>query len=1085
MSDDPVPRPIDAGNILSGSGDLLQRVLAASSDLITIVRAEDAVFLYVNEAMVRATGYSREELVGHSESEFEFFRNPELREEMAKEIQEKGYFEGIEGQYRRKDGTIQTSITSVQIVDIGGEVCALSVSRDVTDRRQVEEKLRAAETTYRQILEEVPIATYREMVGIPDKPGTTTIYLGRQSESILGYTREDYEADPHLFWHKILHPDDFQRLEVEAKHARETGEQFRSEYRAIAKDGRTVWILDLASLVRRNDDGSQVWQGVTMDITERKQAEEGYRTLVEQIPAVTYIEEEDPASPSGWRELYVSPQVESMLGYPPERWSGEYMWLESLHPDDRDRVRSLEAQAMDAGEPFVCEYRLIASDGRVVWVHDEAWVLDERPPRRWQGIMMDITDRKRAEEQTTRREEIMSAVAFAAERFLRAGSWEDCIDEVLNHLGEAADVSRAYVFENHDDDQGRLCSSVRYEWVSPGTRSQLDYPENYGYPYEQGFERWISTLGSGGVIQGLVRDLPESERVTYERGETRALVAVPIFVEDQWWGYLGMSQARRDREFTQSEVEALKAAAGTLGAAIQRRSVEERLHKVEVTHRTLIERMPAFVYLEALDENNTDLYISPQYEQIFGYPLEERLADPGLWERLILPEDLEYVQDATRQANETGETYSAEYRIKRGDDGRIVWIHDEAVIVRDEEGEPIYWLGIVVDVTVRKEGEQRVREAEEKYRTLVEQIPAVSYIDAIDEVSTALYISPQVEGLLGYSAEERMQKPGLWMEHLHPEDRDKVLNESEQKNASGEPFSMDYRMIRRDGKMIWVHDECVLVRDEEGEPLYWQGVMADITDRKDAEAELQRALELEREAGDRLRSLDEMKNTFLTAVSHDLRTPLAAMLGLALTLEREEIGLEPAEMQDLARRIAVNARKLDRLVMDLLDLDRLSRGILEPKLNETDVGFLVQQVVNEADFVGQHPVDVQVESIVAKVDTSKIERIVENLLANAVRHTPPGTQVWVKVLAKDGGVLIAVEDSGPGVLAELKDAVFEPFRQVGSSIDNPSPGVGIGLSLVARFAELHGGKAWVEDREGGGASFRVFLPLEGALASAP
>ncbi|MEX1046216.1 MAG: PAS domain-containing protein [Actinomycetota bacterium] len=1084
MTDDPVTPPFDAGNILQGSGELLARVLDASSDLITIVRAEDAVFLYVNDAMVRATGYAREELVGHSESEFEFFTNPGLREEMAKEIQEKGFFEGIEGQYRRKDGTIQTSITSVQIVDIGGEVCVLSLGHDVSDRRETEEQLREAENSYQRIVEEIPIVTYRELVGGPDRPGTTTIYLGPHTESILGYTREEHESDPHLFWNKIIHPDDRERVREEAARANKTGEQFRSEYRAIAKDGRTVWLLDMSNRVSLSEDGSQVWRGVTMDITERKEAEEGYRRLVEQIPAVTYIEEEDSSVATGWAEFYISPQVESMLGHPREHWGGR-KWLESLHPDDVERVRAVEARSSETSEPFVCEYRLLAADGHYVWVHDEAWILDDTPPRRWQGIMMDITDRKLAEEQTTRRERIMSAVAFASERFLRAGSWEECIDEVLSHLGEAAEVSRAYVFENHEDDQGRLLSSVRYEWVSPGTPSQLEYPENHGYPYEQGFERWKSTLGSGGVIQGLVRDLPESERVQYESGETRALVAVPIFVEDKWWGYLGMSEARRDREFMQSEVEALKAAAGTLGAAIQRRFVEERLHQVEVTHRTLIERMPAFVYLEATDENNTDLYMSPQYEQIFGYPLEERLADPGLWERLIIPEDLDYVQKVTRIANETGEPYSAEYRIKRGDDGRTVWIHDDAVIVRDEDGEPLYWLGIVVDVTVRKEGEQRVREAEEKYRTLVEQIPAVSYIDAIDEVSTALYISPQVEGLLGYSAEERMQKPGLWMEHLHPEDREKVLNESKEKNASGEPFSMDYRMIRRDGKMIWVHDECVLVHDEEGAPLYWQGVMADITDRKDAEAELQRALELEREAGDRLRSLDEMKNTFLTAVSHDLRTPLAAMLGLALTLEREEIGLAPAEMQDLARRIAVNARKLDRLVMDLLDLDRLSRGILEPKLNETDVGFLVQQVVNEADFVGEHPVDVQVESIVAKVDTSKIERMVENLLANAVRHTPPGTQVWVKVLAKDGGVLIAVEDSGPGVLAELKDEIFEPFRQVGASLDNPSPGVGIGLSLVARFAELHGGKAWVEDRDGGGASFRVFLPLEGALASAP
>jgi signal transduction histidine kinase len=209
-------------------------------------------------------------------------------------------------------------------------------------------------------------------------------------------------------------------------------------------------------------------------------------------------------------------------------------------------------------------------------------------------------------------------------------------------------------------------------------------------------------------------------------------------------------------------------------------------------------------------------------------------------------------------------------------------------------------------------------------------------------------------------------------------------------------------------------------------------------------------------------------------VSHDLRTPLAAILGLAITLERDDIDLAARESQDLTRRIAANARKLDRLVTDLLDLDRLSRGILEPQRHPTDVGALVRKVVNEGDFLTDHPVQVEADPVILAVDGAKVERIVENLLANAVRHTSIGTQIWIKVNAVDDGVLIAVEDAGSGVPADLREAVFEPFRQ--GKEGGPSPGVGIGLSLVARFSELHGGKAWVEDREGGGASFRVFLP---------
>jgi signal transduction histidine kinase len=120
-------------------------------------------------------------------------------------------------------------------------------------------------------------------------------------------------------------------------------------------------------------------------------------------------------------------------------------------------------------------------------------------------------------------------------------------------------------------------------------------------------------------------------------------------------------------------------------------------------------------------------------------------------------------------------------------------------------------------------------------------------------------------------------------------------------------------------------------------------------------------------------------------------------------------------------------------------------------------------------------VHVDAPSIVVPIDAAKVERIVENLVANAGRHTPGGTQLWVRVEPAEGGVAIVVEDDGPGVPVELRQAVFEPFRQGPGGPSTHSPGVGVGLSLVARFAELHGGRAWVEERPGGGASFHVFL----------
>jgi signal transduction histidine kinase len=246
--------------------------------------------------------------------------------------------------------------------------------------------------------------------------------------------------------------------------------------------------------------------------------------------------------------------------------------------------------------------------------------------------------------------------------------------------------------------------------------------------------------------------------------------------------------------------------------------------------------------------------------------------------------------------------------------------------------------------------------------------------------------------------------------------------------------------------------------------------------RQAAMRETEQALERERDAVERLQAMDEVKNTFLQAVSHDLRTPLSAILGYSLTLQREEeLGLTGEERRELAGRLAANARKLSRLVTDLLDLDRLHRGVLEPALSPTDVGALAQSVLAGLEGLPHDRIHPELESVVVPIDTAKVERILENLLINAVRHTPPEANIWVRGGGYQGGVLLMVEDDGPGVPEGLRATIFEPFRQ-GPDGGGPSPGVGIGLSLVARFAELHGGRAWVEERSGGGASFRVYLP---------
>lgn len=382
--------------------------------------------------------------------------------------------------------------------------------------------------------------------------------------------------------------------------------------------------------------------------------------------------------------------------------------------------------------------------------------------------------------------------------------------------------------------------------------------------------------------------------------------------------------------------------------------------------------------------------------------------------------------------------------------------------------------GVMVDISDYRRTERQLQETENKYRTLVEGMPAVVYIADFGEDGPWRYLSPQIETVLGFSREEWMSGARVWREHIVPEDRQLALD-AELSLLQGERMRCEYRMIGGDGRLIWIREEAEPLLDEHGQPTQLQGVMYDITDQKRAEERLMTALDTEKEASGRLRALHDMQNSFLQAVSHDLRTPLTSILGGALTLERDTGELPPEDVKDLLRRIGANARKLHRLLTNLLDLDRLSRGIIEPNRASVDVARLAAGILEEISFEG-HPVELEpIGGVLANVDAGHVERILENLVSNAVRYTPRGTPIWISIEGTGDGVTITVDDAGPGVPQELRETIFEPFRQGNEQVEH-SPGVGIGLSLVAKFAELHGGWVRCEEHPEGGSRFRVFLP---------
>src|SRR5581483_10363812 len=173
--------------------------------------------------------------------------------------------------------------------------------------------------------------------------------------------------------------------------------------------------------------------------------------------------------------------------------------------------------------------------------------------------------------------------------------------------------------------------------------------------------------------------------------------------------------------------------------------------------------------------------------------------------------------------------------------GRSIWVRMGCVPIRDASGSVLFWQGVLADITRIKETEESLRRSEAWHRALVENIPAVVYTVAPDDDRMTLYVSPQVETALGYTREEWLQQPDIWMELLHPDDREPTLAAHDLANETGNPWSREYRLIASDGRAVWFRDVATLVRDEHGAPQYWQGVQLDITELKEAEEALRRA----------------------------------------------------------------------------------------------------------------------------------------------------------------------------------------------------------------------------------------------------
>ena len=392
---------------------------------------------------------------------------------------------------------------------------------------------------------------------------------------------------------------------------------------------------------------------------------------------------------------------------------------------------------------------------------------------------------------------------------------------------------------------------------------------------------------------------------------------------------------------------------------------------------------------------------------------------------------------------------------------------------------------------------RRLWEADEQYRTLVERIPAVVYRAEFGETGRWRYVSPQIEPMLGFIPEQWLADPALWYDRMVPEDRERAMAEELHSRSTGEPLRSEYRLRSRDGRVAWVRDEAVVIHDANGYPAFFQGILSDITLRKEAEdialrlnAELEgrvaeRTAALEavnqelKKATEAAESANQAKNDFLSRMSHELRTPLNAVLGFGQLLETSRLAPEDVES---VQQILKGGRHLLNLINEVLDIARIETRSLSLSIEPVSVDDVVHDVMDLVlPLAAESRVELRASAAgpagYVMADRQGLKQVMLNLLANAVKYNVEGG--WATVTCDHDGsnrLSIRVTDTGPGIRPEDLERLFVPFDRLGAERGGVE-GSGLGLALTKALVEAMDGSIGVESEPGRGSSFSVSLPL--------
>ncbi|MEH2035363.1 PAS domain S-box protein [Nostoc sp.] len=1051
----------------------LQQAILDGTDYAIIFNNSNGIQTF-NAAAQKMLGYTADEVVQqinpttfHDPEELNQ-RAAELSLELGREIAPSREFFTIvtqdgstyenEWTYIRKDGSRFPVFLSVKILqDLEGQnIGFLSIAKDITQQKQIETALRDSELRYANLAEAAPVAIFRL-----DAVGNCIYANDRWSEM----TGRPTQAALGVGWIQALHPEDGERLgrewslKFEQGHVVDPREFYQSEGRHLRPDGSINWFY-VQVLPEINTNGTIIgYIGTLTDISEqqaalreRKQAEEQLHHLSERLTI---------AIKSGgfgiWEYDFVQARqiwddrMYELYGLSNTDFNGSFdAWLHCLHPEDRPYLLETMEQVLQGKQEYNVEFRIVQPSGEIRFLKGYGLLKRDQQgePVRMIGVNYDISDRKQAEQELIHNRDLREAIFNES---------ADAIFLVDPQTLLTLDCNRRAVELFEAVDKAELVSiNGQTLQLRPFTANETD--------------AIVRDMQSKGVWSLEIEYITLQGKIFWGN-----IAAKPITVAGRTMNLVRIADIS------------------------ERKEAQEALAKYAHEVEDLYNNAPCGYH--SLDSQGRLLKVNETELQWLGYIREEMIGQP-LVNFFTQASRLSFAQNYPRFKKQ-GSVKDLELDIVCKD-GTVFPVLVSATAVKDAEGNYLYSRTTLFDIRERKQTAQELEESRKMLQTVLDTFPQRIFWK--DRQSRFIGCNPAFIRHSQLTADEIIGKtdfelPWANLAHLYCADDMMVMNTRTPKLGYEEPFE------GFNGEELWLRTNKIPLTNSAGEVIGVVVSHEDITERKQAEAQLRQTNEQLANANMELARATRLKDEFLANMSHELRTPLNAILGMSEGLQESVFGSINERQAKAIATIERSGRHLLELINDILDLSKIESGKLELQLSDvsvrslcdTSLAFVKQMALKKSIRLRTHISD-NIDNI--QVDDRRLRQVLINLLSNAVKFTPERGCVTLEVRLEGAGeqgsstsatlsgrgagevnsslsspnLCFHITDTGIGIAPEEIGKLFQPFIQLDSSLNRQYSGTGLGLALVQKIINLHGGTVFVSSEVGKGSCFTVRIP---------